>query len=157
MIGVRQAGDGDAEILAELNRYVHEVHLDRIPRRFKPAEPAAVAEWFRAMVRKPAVRAWIAESEGAAAGYALTTLHERPETPFTYRLAILQIDQLGVAPGFRRQGVGRVLIERVLEDARQRGIQDVEGNSWFFNTGAHDLLYSTGFHSQIIRFNRPAS
>jgi GNAT superfamily N-acetyltransferase len=157
MISVRQAGEGDVELLAELYRLVHEVHLNRMPERFKPVETGAVSEWFRSMIPKPAVRAWIAESEGSAVGYVLAVVQDRPETLFRYRRVVYHLEQIAVAPAFRRTGVARELIDCVVADARERGVQDLEGNSWFFNTGAHDLVLSLGFHVQIIRFSRTVS
>jgi diamine N-acetyltransferase len=152
MISVRQAGEGDVELLAELNRFVHEVHLNRMPQRFKPAETDAVSEWFRSMIQKPAVRAWIAESDGSAVGYVLATTCDWPETPFRSRRMFYQIDQIAVSPGFRRKGLARALVDCVLADARARGIQDIELNSWFFNTEAHDAFRALGFRPQIFRF-----
>lgn len=157
MISVRRAGEEDAELLAELYGFVHDPHLDRRPERFKPTDPGEVAEWFRSRLRKPTVRAWIAESEGAAIGYVLATTYDRAETPFRYPRVICQMDQLAVTPEFRRRGVARKLIDRVLADARARGIQDVEGNSWYFNTAAHDMLRAFGFDIQILRFSRTIS
>lgn len=152
MISVRQAGEGDVELLAELNRFVHEVHFNRMPQRFKPAETGAVSEWFRSMIQKPAVRAWIAESEGSAVGYVLAAIQDRPETPFRYRRVTYHLKELAVAPGFRRKGLARALIDCVVADARARDIQEIEGDSWFFNTEAHDAVRALGFRPQMIRF-----
>lgn len=156
-ISVRQAGEGDVELLAELNQFVHEVHFNRMPERCKPTEKGAVSEWFRAKIQKPAVRAWIAESEGSAVGYVLAAIHERPETPFRYQRVIYHLEEVSVAPGFRRKGVARALIDCVVADARARGIQEIDGDSWFFNTGSQDMLRALGFQDQMIRFSRTIS
>ena len=154
MINVRQADRSDAELLSQLNRFVQELHFTRMPQRFKPPETGAIAEWFRSMMENPAARAWIAEAEGAAVGYIIAVTHDRPETPFCFRRVYCEIDQIAVSPEFRKEGVAKALVERVLAEARSSGIQDIELNSWSFNTEAHDAFAALGFIPQIVRFNR---
>lgn len=154
IITVRQGKEGDAEVLADLNSFVQELHVAHVPQRFKPSETVAIAEWFRTMIRNPDCRAWIAEAEGLPAGYALTVTYDRPENPFCFGRVYCEIDQIGVSPEFRRKGVARSLIERVLYEARSSGVRDVELNSWSFNAEAHDTFRALGFRPQIVRFGR---
>ncbi len=154
MIIVRQADVGDAEILAKLNRFVQELHLTNMPHRFKPIESGAVAEWFRLMMENPSTRAWIAEVDGTAAGYVLAVTYDRPETPFCSRRVYCEIDQISVSPEFRRKGLAKALVERVLAEACSNGIQDIELNSWSFNIDAHKAFVALGFHPLIVRFHR---
>jgi len=154
MISVRSANRSDAELLANLNRFVQELHFTHMPQRFKPVENGATAEWFKSMMENPAVRAWIAEAEGTAAGYVLTVTYDRPETAFCFRRVCCEIDQISVSPEFRKKGVAKALVERVLAEARSSGIPDIELNSWSFNTEAHDAFGALGFVPQIVRFNR---
>ena len=109
------------------------------------------------MLQKPAVRAWIAESDGSAAGYALTIIHDRSENAFSFGRRFCEIDQIAVALPFRRRGIARALVERVLEDARSRGISDVELTSWSFNTDAHHAFHALGFTPKVVRFGRQSS
>jgi ribosomal protein S18 acetylase RimI-like enzyme len=154
MVDIRLAGGGDVEALAELNRVVQELHVARAPGRFTRPDARAVAEWFRSMVEDPAVRVWIAEDGGQPAGYVLALTCDRAETPFTSRREYCEIDQIVVARELRRRGLARALVERVLADARSRGIRDVELNSWCFNTEAHEAFRALGFTPQIVRFHR---
>jgi len=154
MIDVRQASEGDAEVLANLNRYVHELHVNHAPQLFKLVDTTAVSEWFRSMLAKPSVGAWIAESEGSPAGYVLAIVYDRPEHSFCFRRVFYEIDQIAVSPGHRRMGVARELVARVLADAHSRGIRDVELNSWSFNVDAHEAFRALGFRPQMVRFAR---
>jgi GNAT superfamily N-acetyltransferase len=154
MISVRQADRNDAELLAKLNRFVQELHITHMPQLFKPVEISAVAGWFISMMENSAVRVWIAEAEGTGVGYVLTVTYDRPETPFCFRRVFCEIDQISVVPEFRKKGVAKVLVERVLAEARSSGIVDIELNSWSFNTGAHEAFGALGFLPQIVRFKR---
>ena len=153
-IAVRQGGESDAEILANLNCFVQELHVTNAPQRFKPVETVEVAEWYRKMLQNPDCRAWIAEADGLPVGYALTVFYDRPENPFCFRRVYCEIDQISVSPDYRRKGVARALIERALAEARAIGIRDVELNSWSFNTEAHNAFRALGFRPQIVHFSR---
>jgi len=154
MISVRRADRSDAELLAKLNRFVQELHFTHMPQRFKPVETGEVEEWFRSMMENPAARVWIAEVEGTAVGYVLTVTYDRPETPFCFRRVYCEIDQISVSPEFRKKGLAKALVEHVLVEARSSGIQDIELNSWSFNTEAQDAFGALGFIPQIVRFNQ---
>ena len=154
MIRIRQADVNDVEILAKLNRFVQELHVTHMPQLFKPVEKDVIEEWFRSMIENPAVRVWIAEAEDTAAGYVLTVIYDRPETPFCFRRVFCEIDQISVSPEFRKKGLAKALVERVLAEARSSGIQDIELNSWSFNSDAHKAFGALGFLPLIVRFNR---
>lgn len=142
---VRQASGSDVDALVVLNRFVQELHVARRPDYFKHVDERSVADWFRSMLWNSAVRAWIAESEGSPVGYALTVTRDRPENAFCSARRFCEIDHIAVSPAFRRRGIARALVERVLEDARLRAIPDVELTSWYFNADAHDAFRAPGF------------
>jgi len=105
-------------------------------------------------LRNPTARAWIAELEGTAAGYLLATIHDQPETPFKFRRVYFEVDQISVAPAFRKRGVAKALVERVATEARAMGIKDLELNSWSFNTEAHAVFSTLKFIPQRVYFTR---
>ena len=149
---IRPAAPEDGEILARLNSLVQQLHVTRRPDYFKPTVLAEVAEWFREGLGKPSVRAWIAEEGGAAVGYVLAVVRERPASPFCHARSWCEIDQLAVAPGARRKGVARALIARVIVESRAQRLSDVEANSWSFNDEAHITFRRLGFLPKTVRF-----
>jgi diamine N-acetyltransferase len=157
MIEIRQAGDGDIAALVNLNRFAQELHFMNMPQRFKPMDAEAVSGWFRSMLDNPDARVWIVESAGSPVGYVLAVTYDRPENPFCHRRRFCEIDQIAIAPGFRKKGLARALVERVLVDARSRGIRDVELNSYCFNSEAHAAFVALGFRRQTVRFSRTIS
>jgi ribosomal protein S18 acetylase RimI-like enzyme len=100
---------------------------------------------------------WVAEVGSVPAGYALTITHDRPENVFSFGRRFCEIDQIAVSPVFRRRGVARALVERVLEDARLHAIPDVELTSWSINADAHDTFRALGFTPKVTRFGRKNS
>lgn len=156
-ITVRQAGVGDVDALVVLNRFVQDLHVAHQPDYFMQADATLVADWFRCMLRNIAARVWIAESGGCSVGYALTITYDRPEHAFCPARRFCEVDQIAVSAAFRKRGVARALVERVLEDARSRGIFDVELSSWAFNIDAHDAFRALGFTVKSVRFCRRIS
>ena len=148
---------GDVDVLAGLNQSVQELHVAHRPEYFKPGDAIAVAGWFRSKLEDGDVRGWIAEWDGSAAGYALTITYSRPKNAFGFARRWCEIDRIAVAPEFRRRGIARALVERVVEDAPLRGIMDVELTSWCFNTEAHEAFRALGFTEKVVRFGRTVS
>lgn len=142
--------------LAELNRFVHEMHHMRRPDYFKPTRPPDTAAWFRELLEKPTTAAWIAEAAGVAVGYVLAFFHDRPENPFQQARRWCEIDQIAVDPAWRRRGVGGALMKAALDEARARGMPDVELFSWAFNTDAHAMFRRFGFEPRVVVFERRA-
>jgi GNAT superfamily N-acetyltransferase len=153
-VSVRVAVAPDAPTLAALNQHVHGLHVAARPEFF--LEPAAgeLTSWFASRVEGPSSRVWIAEEDGASVGYVLVFFHERPMRPFTHARRWCEIDQIAVAPEGRRRGAARALIEAALDEARRRGIRDIELSSWAFNTSAHEVFRRLGFTPKVIRFER---
>jgi ribosomal protein S18 acetylase RimI-like enzyme len=151
---IRRAGPGDERALAELNAFVHALHLAHDPSYFRPVAADEVAAWYRGLMEKPAVRFWLAEDAGAPVGYAAVWQHERAENPFCRARRWWEIDQIGVRPDRQRGGVGRALVEQVLAAARAEGIDQVELVSWCFNADAQAAFRELGFSPKLIRFAR---
>src|SRR5713226_98394 len=107
---IRPAALGDEALLANLNRFVQGLHLANRPDHFRPTQIPELATWYRSLLEKPTTRMWIAEEEGGPVGYLLAILHDLPENPFNRARRWYEIDQIAVAPIWRRQGVARALI-----------------------------------------------
>jgi GNAT superfamily N-acetyltransferase len=153
---IRRAVLGDERTLAELNAFVHDVHVISNPAYFKPSVREEVIAWFLGLLEKSTVRIWVAEVDGVPVGYASTFLHERAETAFCHSRRWLEVDQLGVRPDWRRRGIARALVQVVLGMAKDEGIREVELSSWVFNNAAHDAFRRLGFTPRVVRFGWPS-
>ena len=152
---IREAEASDIDRLVSLCEVVQELHAEAVPDFFKRLDPRGVAEWFREQLARTDVKAWIATSNDTAVGYALAVVVTRPENPFSVARSFLQLDQISVSPDHRRQGIARALIERVIDDARARGLHEVELTAWSFNEAAHAAFTALGFRPVVVRFSRP--
>jgi ribosomal protein S18 acetylase RimI-like enzyme len=153
-VTIREAGESDAALLAELNRSVQALHVAALPAYFKPADPTAVADLFRSKLQSGGFCAWIAWVGAVPVGHALGVVRERPENALCKARRFYEIDEIGVSPEYRKQGVARALVERALSEARARGILEVELSSWAFNAEAHAAFRALGFEPKVVRFGR---
>lgn len=76
------------------------------------------------------------ENEGDIAGYALGVLTNSTDA---------RVMSLGVRKAYRRQGIGRSLMEELLDVFRDKDISNVELEVRVSNTAAQDLYESLGF------------
>jgi GNAT superfamily N-acetyltransferase len=149
---IRLAAVGDETVLAGLNRFAQDLHVERRPDLFRAATIEEVAAWFRSRLENPATRAWIADDSGTPIGYLIAVLHERPEGPFTVARRFCEIDQMAVDPARRGQGVARALMLKALSEAHAEGVHEIEATSWSFNDSAHAMFRRLGFVPKTVRF-----
>jgi GNAT superfamily N-acetyltransferase len=154
---VRRAEPGDAAALAALNRVVQELHRLRRPDQFRAASTAEITAWYAAVFSRPTAAVWLAEASSRAVGYLLTEVHHRPENPFSFERRWLELDQLAVEPGYRRQGVARALVATALADARSQGIHTIEVTAWAFNDDMQAVLRALRFTLKTNRFELHAN
>lgn len=153
---VRQAGIGDAELLAQLNRPVQQLHAQLYPRLFKPApDDAEVAGFFASRLAAPSHVIGICEQDGQPLGYIWTEQQQRPETPFTQVVPRLYIHHISVIEEARRQGVASALLDWAIERARVDGSDALALDHWTANEGAHAFFSRHGFNAERMGMSKP--
>lgn len=154
---VEIAGPSDIDALAQLNQHVQALHLHAAPSHFKETTLEEVAEAYRDFLHQDGARGFIAFGGGRAVGYVLSVIRHRPENAFCPARSLVYVDQISVDPGYQGQGVGRGLMEAVIRYAKESGIDDIEVETWAFNTAAQGFFRSLGFEPRTIRFRMSRS
>lgn len=135
-VRIRRAGADDAYVVAALHvQFARDLGL--------PSEPGFLDRFAMAWLEtRPDHPTWIAESRGQHAG-VLSARRRRPlpfpSHPDTSRL---ELETLFVGPEHRGQGVGRALVEGLLEWCR---LTDVESVQVAANTASADFFRRLGF------------
>lgn len=153
-IRIRVAAAGDEAILASLSAVVHEIHVGQRPDIFKPTDLRDLKHWFLDTVKAGSAKIWIAELGDLPVGYAVVIPQRRSASVFCHERRWHEVDQVGVHPQYRRQGVARSLIRHIVESARADGVSDVELNTWSFNDVALNSFERLGFVSRNVRLER---
>jgi ribosomal protein S18 acetylase RimI-like enzyme len=105
---IRRAADPDADAIARITAEAYQHYVPRIGR-----EPAPMTTNYAGAVR--AGQAWVAEDDGQAVGIVVLELH--PDH--------LLVENIAVRPSAQGRGVGRQLLARAEELARELGYDEV--------------------------------
>lgn len=151
---IRVATEQDAGLLAPLNRHVHDLHVRAEPDRYCATRLEEVEQRFGASLADPRVHVRVAEIAGAVAGYVIAQEVRQPAQAFSPQREFLLVDQLAVVPEFRRNGVGRALMEACTQIARDNGLPRVELNVRSHNEGAQEFYASVGYGPVQTRLAR---
>jgi diamine N-acetyltransferase len=155
-IRIRLAALGDEAVLAPLSADVQELHVRERPDVFKSVDVPGLERWFRDKLASGDAKIWIAHIGDTPVGYTAATRQHRVETVFCHERRWYEVEQVGVRPQYRRRGVGRSLLDHVVEFARAEGIPGVELNAWTFNDLARASFERLGFVSKNVRLERSA-
>ena len=147
-VEIRPAGQGDAETLAELCMGVQELHVEMQPTLFRHATRQELAGFFRERLADADFPAFLALADGAPVGYVVLHVVRRPADVLIKPRSHVEIDQIHVAEGHRRQGIGRLLAATAVETARAHGIEVVQLNVWAQNSRAVAAFKAMGFEPQ---------
>jgi ribosomal-protein-alanine N-acetyltransferase len=96
---------------------------------------------FRGLIGRPDTDLFVADGGGEVAGYAVSW-------------AVIDQGELGniaVAPAWRRRGVGKLLLERVIEAMQARGVKELFLEVRVSNQVAQRLYRAHGFHEVGVR------
>jgi len=106
---------------------------------YQPFTPEYVAAWFseKTSHQFPVV---VAEADGVVAGFATYgTFRARAAYKYTVEHSVY------VHPGFRRLGVGKVLLNAIIEEARSQGVHVMVGGIDASNATSIHLHRQAGF------------
>lgn len=128
-VAIRELALGDLPQLIEL--CAEHAAYERMP-----FERNDQHESLRRALERRVIFGWVAESKRSLCGYATATIDFS-----TWRAAsFMHLDCLYVRDAHRDQGVGRQLMHAVIENARARGIRELQWQTPDWNTDA-DRFY----------------
>lgn len=117
---------------------------------FTPVEDESVAGVCERMKGDGRYRIFVADMEGVVVGFVTTVEALSINLPDGY----IKINGLAVLPEYRRQGIGKLLMERVEELARERGISLIGLASGFQRTEAHEFYEHLGYQKLSFWFRK---
>lgn len=124
-VNIRIEESNDLDVIVPLNAAVQNEHHDRRSDWFKPFDPDAVRRSLEKMLAAGGARilvAWVGETP---AGYLLLIERIRWENALRSADRSLEIDQMSVEPQFRRHGIGRALVDRAKEIAKEESFDRI--------------------------------
>jgi GNAT superfamily N-acetyltransferase len=145
-MNIRKMNVGDAAEAAELLREL----AAAIGEDDVPDTPAIERNMRRMVDDESAYSAFIAEEEGAILGFV---------TAVKYRSLLHSggtelVNELVVSSKARGKGIGKALVERIFDDARAAGMDEVEVGVMAENGDALRFYRSVGFDSECLLLGR---
>jgi GNAT superfamily N-acetyltransferase len=151
-IRIRQATMGDYDTLVALFDELDEFHRLARPDVFQrfdgPARPRGqIEQWLTG----PGSTLLVAEIDREVVGLAVLLTRPPPAFAGAVPLKVIELDNLVVHSGLRSQGVGRRLIEAIVDWSRGQGASHVGVAVHAFNRDARRFYERAGFAPSIDR------
>ena len=142
MINIRQARIDEVEKLQFLDSevFIHDVEFDPdLDMNWAKGEKGK--EFFTKVLNNPESYCLIAEDNDKAIGYLVASSKET-----SYRKSrCAELQNMGVSPDYRSQGIGSILVQKCLEWAKTKGYQKMYVSAYFGNKDAIKFYKKNGF------------
>ncbi|TLS52214.1 GNAT family N-acetyltransferase [Paenibacillus antri] len=135
----------DHEIIARLNKDVHDIHVLLYPEYFKKYEYESISGFFKKIVNNPNYDFLVIKGELEYFGYAWIEEKEIAESVFMKAHKFIFVHQLSTQNDYRHQGLGSQLMNKIEDIARERGIQKIQLDYWSNNVMAREFYEKKGY------------
>jgi ribosomal protein S18 acetylase RimI-like enzyme len=145
---IREATPLDYENLCQLFDEADKLHRDYLSEKFQePRGPARDKEFILDLLADQAVEVFVVESDGKLLGLVQVQVKVSPPLSIFVPRCYVVVDTLVVKKGFRQQGIGQKLMDKVHHWAVSKGASDIELNVYVFNQEAIALYQKLGYET----------
>ncbi len=154
---IRPAILQDYDSLSILMNIVDRLHATNCPDRFRfpENEPFRSKEMIHDLIKEPDNNIFVAEINKQLAGFIVIFINNTPDFSLLVPRRIAIVDNFGVHPDFRKQGIGTALINTAETWAKNKGAGNIELNVYLFNTSAIHLYQKLGYIPIMTRMSKP--
>ncbi|WP_085524359.1 GNAT family N-acetyltransferase [Tuberibacillus sp. Marseille-P3662] len=135
----------DYSTIAELNQYVHNLHVELYPEHFKAYNYEAAEALFRNAVNKPHHTFLLLEDHHQYLGYAWIEIKDYPENAFKKSYQSVYVHQISIKDVYRKKGYGSQLMQFIEAMAKDDHIDKIELDYWVDNRIAKEFYRKQGF------------
>jgi ribosomal protein S18 acetylase RimI-like enzyme len=134
------------------------LHRSALPDVFRaPDGPARAIDHLADMLSSENSALFVAEVKGKVIGAVSVQIHEAPAIPVLVPRRFAAVSDVVVTRGFRRQGVGRALMEKAQGWARERSVGQAELTVYEFNQDALGFYRRLGYRVVSRRLRKSLS
>ncbi|MFB1049436.1 GNAT family N-acetyltransferase [Paraliobacillus sp. JSM ZJ581] len=135
----------DFELVAKLNKYVHDVHENLYPEYIKKYNYDGIKTFFQKIINKEEFIFLLLEDDNLPLGYAWIEFKNYPDNTFKKAYKSVYVHQISISESEKNKGYGTVLINEITEIAKENGINKIELDYWFNNEIAKNFYKRNGF------------
>lgn len=149
---IRPAVIEDCERILPLQKEIADLHHTGRPDLFKTEARAFTKEAFAERLADPKHTIYIAETDhGQVVGYAFAWIKNYRNHPTYVDFDCFYLDDICVLKSYRRHGIGKMLLGRCKEKAKESGCRMMELGVWSFNKDAIAFYESCGMLERVRR------
>ncbi|QSO48547.1 GNAT family N-acetyltransferase [Alicyclobacillus mengziensis] len=135
----------DFELIARLNKPIHELHASMYPQYFREYDFEAIRDSFEKLVKDNSFVFLLLQDGNESLGYAWVELRNYSETVFTKARQALFVHQISIVNDQKQRGYGTALMNHIYDIAREQSIETVELDYWANNEAAKNFYSKQGF------------
>lgn len=135
----------DHEVIAKLNRNVHNLHAKLYPKYFKEYNYNAMKETFKNLVKNDNFVFLVLKDHEVPIGYAWIEIKNYPESVFKNEYKSVYVHQLSIVEGQTHKGYGKKLMNEVYDIAKKNDIDLIELDYWYENMAAKEFYKKQNF------------
>ena len=154
-IVIRPATPSDASSIGRLGALLVQTHHEFDARRFiapTAGTPQGYGRFLSSQLGEPNVLVFVAERAGEILGYTYAGVEGTDYMSLRGPAGVLY--DIVVDPRYRRQGVGRMLLDKTIDALATRGAQQIVLSTADKNLPAQHLFADTGFRRTMIEMTR---
>ena len=144
---IRYAAREDLPQVNELRSQVSRLHAEGRPDIFRPDFCEELRDQAYAQFEGEDSDVIVAVSGGTVCGFLIAQYIRRPESPYCHPREFCHVEEFGVSPAYRRQGIGTAMIAFCAEKAKEKGFPKMELDVWEFNEDARKFYEAVGFRT----------
>lgn len=154
---IRQATLAEVPLLAALNDHVHALHVLAEPEVYRPTVHGELQAHFRKILADEKAQVLVVEVGERPVGYVVVREVRSAGHTYHHPMAHMLVDELAVAPAFRRRGLGRALMNAVEARARELRLDTIVLDVRAHNQAAKAFYEALGYASVQLRMARRLS
>lgn len=137
----------DVEAITNLNRDIQNLHNSMFPWRFKEFDFNQTISFFKNMMDNQNHYFFIIQDNDQALGYAWIEIREYQENAFLHTYRSIFVHHISLAIEYQNRGLGKQLMNKVIEFASERKINRIELDYWSDNENAKKFYEKIGFNT----------
>jgi len=153
-IKFRKASIDDYVRISILKKQIHDYHSYQKPDFYKNPEVPLCKKEFEDLLASDDYNIYVVESIDRFYGYAITKVISFQANPLIVDHKRLFIDDINIDPEYRKEGIGKFMIEELESVCRSEGFSYLDLNVWSFNTDAIGFFRKQGMKDTILRMEK---